>query len=41
MIKSQKILKSSNRTNNGTMRTQVTFQGVGLDTSFDGRGTIR
>ncbi|MCT0052420.1 phage head-tail adapter protein, partial [Lactococcus lactis] len=38
MIKSQKLLKSSNRTNNGTMRTKVTFQGVGLDTSFDGRG---
>lgn len=38
MIKSQKVLQSSNRTNNGTMRTKVTFQGVGLDTSFDGRG---
>ena len=38
MIKSQKLLKSSNRTNNGTMRTKVTFQGVGLDTSFDWRG---
>lgn len=38
MIKSQKTLQSSNRTNNGTMRTSVTFKRVGLDTSFDGRG---
>lgn len=38
MIKSQKVLQSSNRTNNGTMRTSVTFKRVGLDTSFDGRG---
>lgn len=38
MIKSQKVLRSSNRTNNGTMRTSVTFQRVGPDTSFDGRG---
>lgn len=38
MIKSQKTLQSANRTNNGTMRTVVTFQGAGLDTSFDGRG---
>ena len=38
MIKSQKVLQSSNRTNNGTMRTSVTFKRVGIDTSFDGRG---
>ena len=38
MIKSQKVLQSSNRTNNGTMRTLVTFKRVELDTSFDGRG---
>lgn len=38
MIKSQKALQSANRTNNGTMRTVVTFQAVGLDTSFNGRG---
>lgn len=38
MIKSQKLLQSSNRTNNGTMRTLVTFKGVGSDTSLDGRG---
>ncbi|WP_195936125.1 phage head-tail adapter protein [Lactococcus lactis] len=38
MIKSQKVLQSSNRTNNGTMRTSVTFKRVGPDTSFDGRG---
>ncbi|WP_096818993.1 head-tail adaptor protein [Lactococcus fujiensis] len=38
MIKSQKSLNSSNKTNNGTMRTLVTFQSMGLDTSFDGRG---
>lgn len=38
MIKSQKTLQSSNRTNNGTMRTLVTFKRVELDTSFDGRG---
>ncbi len=37
MIKSQKVLQSSNRTNNGTMRTLVTFQGEGLDTSPDAR----
>lgn len=38
MIESQKSLQTANQTNNGTMRTLVTFQGVGLDTSFDGRG---
>lgn len=38
MIKSQKTLQSSNRTNNGTMRTSVTFKRVEPDTSFDGRG---
>ncbi|MCT1179050.1 phage head-tail adapter protein, partial [Lactococcus lactis] len=38
MIKSQKVLQSSNRTNNGTMRTSVTFKRVSPDTSFDGRG---
>ncbi|WP_305774655.1 phage head-tail adapter protein [Lactococcus lactis] len=38
MIKSQKVLQSSNRTNNGTMRTSVTFKRAGPDTSFDGRG---
>ncbi|HCU75108.1 MAG TPA: phage head-tail adapter protein [Acinetobacter baumannii] len=37
MIKSQKVLRSANRTNNGTMQTLVTFQEVGLDTTYDGR----
>lgn len=41
MIKSQKALNSSNKTNNGTMRTRVVFLRVGLDTSFDGHGRER
>ncbi|MFC4652639.1 phage head-tail adapter protein [Lactococcus nasutitermitis] len=38
MIKSEKMRQATNKTNNGTMRTPVTFYKVGADTSLDGRG---
>ncbi|KST92871.1 hypothetical protein [Lactococcus lactis] len=37
MIKSEKTRKNTIKTNNGTMRTPVTFYGPGLDNSLDGR----
>lgn len=40
MIKSEKARKNIIKTNNGTMRTPITFYGPGLDDTLDGRDEI-